>query len=154
MVFTRDEYTVREGCFNVTYTTLDLVYGEKVILSDYSFVSSRRVDHIYDYEFTLNDESCTDGYTAIGTCVDCGDTVERSGSYHETYRVEKYDLRELGACGGYVEMYSCACGQDTRVSDSYECVTAYYSDSYTDDNGVQRQREIHTCATCGLKKII
>ncbi len=111
--------------------------------------------HTGEYEFVFNDEEagCEGGYTGTGTCKDCGKALTTSGSWHNIYLVEEYDLAEYGACEGAAIRYSaCACGERHDLS-SYlygYCDIAYTSNAFTDEAGIVHNVEQRTCRECGL----
>lgn len=104
--------------------------------------------HQYEYTFELDGETCSDGYTMIGTCKNC----EATTSWHETtpegmhytYQVERYELADYGFCGGFVIQNGCPCGENYHVSwNLSSCIWDGYNYDY--ETGTTTR----TCSTCG-----
>lgn len=116
---------------------------EEPVYVEYSYVTR---SHVYVTTFTCNGTTCEDGWTQIDTCHYCGDIQRYVDTYyrHETYTVAYYDLTEIGACGGYVEYNSCACGKNTNIHDNDDC-----SWTYTDKKDELGLRESY-CSKCGI----
>lgn len=76
--------------------------GKEVYRYESSHIS---VMHDFEYRVELHGESCTDGYTVIYTCKDCGEIHEESGNRHNRYTVLMYENH-----GHTVEIVVCPCG--------------------------------------------
>ena len=61
-------------------------------------------------------ESCEDGAIITTVCLDCGKTLStRKVTYHYNYE-EQIDATKYGSkCGGYIQVYRCACGRELNV---------------------------------------
>ncbi len=145
---TRDGYTVSDGCNVTVYMSYELTYDGAVIYQSGS-VSNMQM-HDFEYEYTFFDEiDCEAGYNAVGTCKNCGHTVEKNNMYGHQ---EERELIELeGSCKGTrIEIYSCACGKRGSVNVNLGCDTNYQSQTVTDENGVEHNIVTMTCSECGL----
>lgn len=93
----------------------------------------------------LNPEgTCDDGYYVTETCENCGKVFETSGVMygHETWYRE-YRLESYGKCSGYVDVESCACGQEVHVYYWAGCGNNLGTDPET---GMNKRY----CADCGI----
>ena len=152
LVWEQDHYTVREGCFDVHYVEYTFTVDGTAVISALKNVDGRSERHEYDYTFHLNGKSCNDGYTYVAVCKSCDYSREGEGSWHTTYTMETYYLAEHGACGGYLERYTCACGESSGISWNIECDYEYEETSF-EENGVTHDVYTYTCAACGLKLV-
>lgn len=121
-------YTVGENTYTITYAHVD--YEHNVI-----------------FDFVLQGDSCTDGYTAYQVCTYC-DYREYWGQYsgHEKYQTAYYELSRYGACDGRVYAYSCPCGQECTWSwDGLSCRGTYANMTIPGTN-----LPVHKCEDCGL----
>ena len=150
LVWEQDHYTVREGCYDVHYVEYTFTVDGTAVISALKNVDGRSERHEYDYTFHLNGKSCNDGYTYVAVCKSCDYSFEGEGSWHTTYTMETYYLAEHGACGGYLERYTCACGESSGISWNIECDYEYEETSF-EGNGVTHDVYTYTCATCGLE---
>ena len=152
-VRTEDRYTVKEGCYNVTYYTLNASIDDVELVKDYFFVHNRSTAHNYEYSFEKNEGfvSCEDGYKVTSTCKDCGYVTSSSYTSHQSFNTARYNLSDYGACGGYFELYECPCGytKGYRSSNSCSNYNGSYS-NYNDENGVYHTVYTRTCHTCAL----
>jgi hypothetical protein len=142
----RDYYYLREGCENVKYCdiTISVCDEEK---ANFVYASERYTSHNYTYIVANKPENCEDGYTVTYSCRDCGYSYDNNYNHHEGFLVEEYDLTEFGACDGYVNYYSCACGKEQRV-DFGGCNNNYTSNEYYDGEGRLIYTEVSSCDTC------
>ena len=101
--------------------------------------------HVRVTEFTLNGETCEDGWTKVQTCIYCGDVDTWMNTYygHESHVIAYQDLRELGLCGGYISHTACACGKNYDIDHDFDC--QWKSTGKKDEEG----RDESICATCG-----
>lgn len=124
--------------------------GEECI---FAFATDRTyVSHQYEYEYTMNGESCEDGVSFIGTCQKCGATTRGSHSGHNT---EEYifDLEDHEGCAGTITCYRCAiCGKITSLANmDVRCnIDEGTSEEIADENGVKHTVTTATCPDCGL----
>jgi len=152
LVAVKDLYELEEGCNVTSYILYDVAIGDKVVVDGLLTVNDRYESHEYLYTFTLNGETCEDGLTALGTCADCGKTVEEYTSWHSTYLVEIVDLADKGACDGAVRVYKCACGERSNVDVSMPKCDLVYEETYVynDEYDIGYYNSTETCRTCGL----
>ncbi len=148
--FVEDDYTVREGCYDVSYRTYTAYAGDEVLVDAYSYVYSRWARHDYSYSFEINGESCEDGFTATGICRVCGYETIETNEYHRTFTLETIDLSEHGCCGGKVTISGCPCGYYSNLEWYADCNTEQTNTSYEDGNGVVHLVYNYKCDECGL----
>ena len=151
---TRDRYYEDEGCYTYRYYIYTFTMGE-VEIASYTTKSQNSTHHEYENTYTFADEAnknCEAGVTVVTTCKNCDYRSESYYTHHATFRTEYYDFTEYGACYGYLEVYSCACGQETGINRSY-CSHNYVSNSnYVDEAGVKHYVDVYECPTCGLTR--
>ena len=151
LVFVRDQYTVQEGCYTYTYRTYTVsINGETIVeLDGYRSLNSENHDYEYAFEFENPDApNCEDGVRVRVTCANCDYSYEDYTSYHSTYQKEYYDLADYGACGGYVRVYECPCGEDHYLEWNNGCSHQSATTQYVDDNGISHTVRTYTCNTC------
>ena len=120
--------------------------------------TSTFTSHQEEYTYQLFGDSCEDGYAYTVTCRLCDHTD--SGQYeageadHWTYPVQYIDLSAYGTCGGYVEVYQCACGRDGHINNNYNCDRWRTLENWTDTdlNGVEYHYYTRACRKCGLQR--
>ena len=148
----RDEYQVKEGCTVTTYRLWTVQVGEMVLLSDVRMMYSRYEEHAYEYGYHLLGETCENGVELNYTCKVCGMSGSHTTYGHEQFVRETIDLTEQGACGAYIQLYGCACGQKTRVEfTSNGCAMNYYHEDYLTEDMQHHSVEVQKCETCGLE---
>lgn len=151
---TRESYTTSEGCYDYRHSTYNVTVGDKTVISNYECTPDYYDNHKYSYTFEMNGESCEDGFIAYGVCAECGYEEKREGYGHYTFCTGNYDLADLGACGGYVKVYSCPCGLEGNMDWSFECGECTEDwDEYTDEYGINHNVETNTCKKCGLTRV-
>ena len=157
-VHSEDAYTVKEGCYLVSYSSFTFVMGDETIISVNNKENSRSVSHDYKYEYIFDSEShsCEDGVTINVTCADCDYTESYYRTYHD-YNINNvyYYTANYGACGqgtsSYINVRSCPCGESTYYRERiYDCRFDSSYDNYTDDNGVEHELYTKVCSKCGL----
>lgn len=126
-----------EHCqYTVTETRIYLVNGEEVYRYERSY---RETSHHYDREFLMNGDSCTDGYTLISTCIDCGERYEDYYSSHNTFTFFELDAKYHGCCENhYLQVWGCPCGQEFSIDFSR------YSFEFDEES------QAYVCGDCGL----
>lgn len=99
-------------------------------------------------------EDCHGGWTGRYECVVCGWGHEIGGHSHDTHRVKYVDLNELGACGGYLEKFTCACGDQESWNDHIGCALVW-EPSYTEigADGYEHTYQHSRCTECGLEML-
>ena len=130
---------------DVTYYYVYSMNGEELFTVDRQFT---RTEHQTVATYEMLGETCDDGYRIAWNCVDCDYTENwneiRTG--HENHRTAYYDLTDYGFCGGYVEIYSCPCGERADSNWNFEC--SWNSTGATDpDTGLRIRR----CSKCGAE---
>ncbi len=149
-VIVEDTFEDSDTCCRYSYTVFTATVGDTEVVSGYTLTDILESNHDYAYEFTMNGESCTDGYTAIATCEKCGYTYTDIAQDHYTYVVKRYDISELGGCEGTVDIISCACGQNKRVDYNPCCSFEGFGDAVTGDDGIIHNVTENRCVNCGL----
>ncbi len=97
------------------------------------------------------DGNCAEGVTVYQQCMYCQkQQTAWSSDPHTGYMVNYVKLENLGCCGGYLEIYSCACGENIWYDSSYSCSFTWESDSWDLENGGRAGYERQTCKSCGL----
>ena len=125
-----------EDCrYTVTQINKYIVNGEEVYVYENFYMLD---DHNYEYNFIMNGTSCTDGYTRITFCKDCGYSYE--GTYNEHYSVTVFELGDEYDCCDkhYVNVESCPCGYYYYVNFDYDNL------SYDSEEGM------YVCDDCSL----
>lgn len=105
--------------------------------------------HECDYSFNfLGGNNCDEGVTIFETCKYCSYTNTRTTRYHETLMLQnvKAAVTYPGACDGYIQIYSCPCGQNGFINREYSCDFEYSSGYDSEGNYVGW----NTCKNCGL----
>ena len=108
---------------------------------------------MYAVEMSLKNPTgtCEDGWTVTMQCVNCDETGRRSGYDHERFEVSYLDLAEAGACGGFYQQRTCACGERASVNWDYSCESmSYDSWSEMDENYITHYYVERVCEDCGL----
>ena len=147
-----DSYTVYEGCYRVRYNSVSVTLDDTTLIDNYSYIAYREENHRYEASFNLYGESCDDGYDVIRTCAVCGDSYTYSSSGHNSYPTKYIDLAEQGSsCGGYIQLYSCPCGENSYFNVDTGCHFSYSSNYYPDENGHSVYVDVRTCMECGLR---
>ena len=106
-----------DPCFKQRF--IHVVYtmdGETVCEMNHS---ERQSFHELEYSFSFADgvTSCEGGVTVIQECVNCDYSWERTLTRHQYYEVESIDLSsEFGACGGFLTLEKCPCGEMSRLN--------------------------------------
>ena len=141
-----------ENCTRVVHYVETLSVGGNLIADCRR--DATEVWHDDEISYTLRGKTCGDGVDAISTCRNCGRTENNYWYWCKSMEIERIYIEELGSvCGGYVSIYSCACGNsfDFRVSgaechfdrkwtndfvegdlDTYQYTAEGYNDFYTD----------------------
>ena len=152
--FTRTYYSVRDPktCTEVRYEHLVASMGDMLIL-DRNYVTRPYESHNWKREYVLiggENSSCEDGVQVIDTCPDCGRSSER-GQYtgHQTNLIDHYNFSEYGACHGYFNEYTCACGQ-YRGMDYNFCFDQWNNNNFVDKEDRTNYVEEASCSVCGL----
>ena len=143
MMFDGSQSEPDENCQYMNYDSI-IFYDAKMVelLRGASVYISWQ--HDYKYTMTLLGETCEDGVEMKGVCTRCGETTKYTNHYHEQVLVEHIDLAEQGLCGGYIERYACACGEETSTRESDQCNWQWESNDGT--------IETYSCRNCGATR--
>jgi len=104
-------------------------------------------DHKYMFDYSLNGQTCDDGWTATKTCIYCSKTMTEQSSGHWHELIQYYDLSKYGLCGGSYEIYGCACGESNGWSFNDVCDW-----QHTGKPDPATGAEEFYCAECGTYK--
>ena len=138
-----------EGCTVFVYCDFMATIGD-VMIAELSYFCHTENVHNYSYSYEMFGESCEDGYILYITCTKCGETDEYKTSGHDKRPTETIDLSLKGACGGTLDLYSCACGRYKSVENHASCIFETHHDPFTDENGVYHYIRTSTCNTCSF----
>ena len=152
-VINTDSYYTADGCYYYYYTTYTITVNGQIVVDGLHARTSRGENHKYVYNYTMNGESCEDGWTCDISCAVCDYTSYNEGSWHNTHETVYYNLSELGMCGSdaYLQIYSCACGQEGWYNYNLGgyCEWEYGKGmTYVDDNGYTHVVDTKTCIKC------
>jgi len=159
LVIVYDYRGVENGCYVDFYRNYTITVGETVLLENYEYYYTRNSAHNYQYsfEFLGENQNCEEGVKVTTSCKDCTDVNSvNEYYYHSTnYLVEKLEFATYGACGGYMALYQCPCGERSNLTLNLDyCNYSYdYVESYKDDNGISHSVYEYNCYDCGLKII-
>ena len=142
----------KNGCTVITQEVVRISMDEQVIID----VVNETVEEVHNFDSTteMYGQSCTDGYTIMKKCRDCGFVTGQM--YYDTHQLEWMDQIQLSAhntCGGYINHYTCLCGQEENYEIFHNCsLWVYCTDEpdMRDSNGVLHFYYIGECETCGL----
>ncbi len=150
----RESYIMTDGCNSADVCVVNLTIDGEEIIKDYVVVVDRWDTHVYTYSFNLYGATCHDGYDVTAECKKCDYSYTEENYGHMEYEVVNENLSDYGACGGYVSIRSCACGEwsNSDISD-YMCYYTSVSGSYVDGDGNTHTVWTYTCQTCGLVKL-
>ena len=107
------------------------------------------MDHNDEVTYEMMGTSCEDGVIRTTICKDCGREEIYETYWHSTTHTE-IDLTEYGACYGYLEIYSCACGQNAWTNFN-ACDHSWSDNDYVDEEGKTIFVSVRSCETCGLR---
>ncbi|MBR2020077.1 MAG: hypothetical protein IKA05_06740 [Clostridia bacterium] len=142
-----DVYSYTEGNYCVyTVTTTDF-YGKETTVE--KTAHGKTEPH---YELVENASSCEDGVIQKIVCVRCNEVLSTKTHYSHLTVSKRTDLSEYGAvCKGYIQLYSCICGQERSIRFSNNCKAMQEDLSYEQD-GVHHQKTRYTCTdpNCGF----
>ena len=134
-----ERYVYKDGSYCYFTYIFENSYGEHR--------EEERYEHwLQDTRYELsnpNSTTCEDGVTTIIECLLCGEETERREYdfyYHNTYIRDRLSLSNYGSvCGGYADVYTCACGYEQSIGVNAACnMESYYDYQYETESG---QRE-------------
>jgi len=135
-----------EDCnITVQQTLTLLVDGE--VYTTYTQTRDSKNHEGWICSFVCYGPSCENGYDVYKTCTRCGDRelCEENEQDHDKYCVANYDVEEYGLCGGYLSVYSCACGLERSVS-----VGQYCNYQYTGEKDPETGADERYCEDCQI----
>ena len=118
------------------------------------FTGSRKSyfdNHEWKYTYQLFGKTCDEGYIINGVCLNCHETTSWEQSGHSAHPIERFDIAEMGGCGGFVTIYSCACGEDSWTNFEPTCDIRHTHNEYIDEEGKLIEVDVYTCANCELR---
>lgn len=153
--FYKDDSTYRDDCISYSSSYATLSIGELQIAE--KTYASEQTSHDVRSTVKMNGTSCTDGYTVSRKCADCGSSSdEQYYDTHELEFVERKDLLEFNTCGGYVDYYSCPCGEIKEHDVFHNCfIVRYVGDEpdFRDSDGVLHTIASGVCEVCNMQSI-
>ncbi len=108
-------------------------------------------DHYYGNRYYVlypGVTSCEDGVFSMNICHNCGEIVDIYTENHHIGEWKNYNFSDYGACSGWVEFYTCLCGNSRNANCYQGCYDNYNSENKTDENGVEHYIEIFDCSVC------
>ncbi len=123
LTFIMENWEEVETCVSREYMRIAVLNGEESIL-DWVAVDVNS-QHEYETDVEMFGSTCEEGYKLIQMCTVCGNRTESEYHYHR-YEVERYELKTMGMCGGFIEISSCiACGGNAFFNTNYYCNWEY-----------------------------
>ena len=121
-------------CVTYVYVSAAIFVNSEEIFG-FTLISSEIFNHEYVREYEMLGETCKDGVKIIETCANCDYYSEWTNWGHDGVW-ETINLAELGACGGYMEVYHCnVCDEKIMGSYNFECTNGWNTDDLYDDYG-------------------
>ena len=149
----RSEYGEKDASCTIPVNEIRRYYRDGELLLDVSW-SYHLTDHSFEYTYELYGESCTDGYTEHRYCPDCGESSSHESYGHNTVLRKTIRLADYGTCsGGYIYLYSCACGENgwRSLEGIYSgCDLEEWHEVNHDEYGIQHDLHYYHCRGCGL----
>lgn len=143
-----------EGCLKDGFFVIKLTRGEEVLLDVRTPMTVEDHTYVVDSWTLMNPEgTCEDGVYVYEICSVCEKSREGHYYYHARLSSEETDLAQLGACGGYIRKYTCACGQE-EYDYELSCQNFLHSTEEVQIDGVTHYLETATCQDCGLVREI
>lgn len=126
-----------------------------------------RGNSIWAYELSEGSTSCFDGVDRVSYCVLCGEEKRRNSNWgnehyinqNQLMRTDSIDLSESGSvCGGYLNIYACACGGKISIATDSKCDFEYQG-TYSLDDDRNHRYDLYVCAVthpekCGFKYVV
>ncbi len=108
--------------------------------------------HSYFVTYDSTPASCADGWTGTGVCLDCGESVQISGTNHDMFIVENILVmeEEQTAFCGLLHVYvgSCACGQHQTLQYGWDCADKTPQETQMEENGIIYEITKFSCTDC------
>ena len=146
------------SCIINVYKTTKIFYGSEQLFILENIFEERIENHDYTitHEFD-SDENCDNGVLYTYTCNTCQHVEEKRFLWHKMVYKSIYTLEEYTSdCEGMIEIYSCACGQESQVQYEHyhngEDVYLFDSteDTYVDGSQVTHTTYTYNCEYCGF----
>ena len=122
--------------------------GNEVIFEEHRYGTGENHDFAI-IATALEGDSCEEGGYLTTECKNCG-LVRKEEIYgHVPYMRGSYDLAEYGMCGGTLEVYGCACGENQwmeTVAEDGEQICDWMHWDYDDET----QTSTWKCMECGI----
>ncbi len=151
LVYKRDRWNEQFDCGTRDITVHTVLMGETVLCS-YTSERTHFTNHRYEYTYTLNGDSCDDGYTERGVCTSCGDVTESVGYGHRYENVD-IDLNSHNTCGNaFLQLSHCIFCQTVLSYNPVHdgCIMKNVTTTEVDEAGVLHTVITSTCERCGL----
>lgn len=100
------------------------------------------------YSFTMQGDSCLDGYDMESTCISCGSKAHASFDSHVLF-----DMAYFPVCGGEAVVKICPCGEKVEFSEPTECSAEVEMDTWTEtgEDGTVYTFERRFCIRCDFE---
>ena len=155
MLIIYDYYNDYNGCYTYVNRNVKIMKGDKELYSflhkNYETLATHELVYSYDGGKI---ESCENGYTYYVECKKCSyDEYISTTSHSLTFQTAKYDLSELGVCGGYIQEKECPCGLNKAIFYSLFCDYTYLD--YIEDgaDGSEHFVRKYSCDECKMELI-
>ena len=125
-----------------------IVNGETVLTVDRRDLREEHTD--LEYSYVLMGQTCEDGVEVTVICRACGYEETYNINHHEVLPSERINFADYGACGGYIEIRQCPCGQYKEFPREYVCEFEKTNSTITGEDGIERERIEFVCPDCGL----
>ena len=129
-------------------STIYIVNGETVLTVDRRDLCEEHTD--LEYSYVLMGQTCEDGVEVTVICRACGYEETYNINHHEVLPSERINFADYGACGGYIEIRQCPCGQYKEFPREYVCEFEKTNSTITGEDGIERERIEFVCPDCGL----
>ena len=152
-----DVYEEEIGCLIFVREKGQIVDGETVFFE--YFDAQADLIECHDIKTSFSDllgNSCFDGYTVTEKCAACSYEASYQENTHDrVFLKTETDLKDFGACDGFIRVYGCACGEKTsRIEKHIGCENVKKSTEIASEGGINKVLDVYTCDTCKLVLLI
>ncbi len=148
--FTADIYEEVVGCKYTEYSKCELYIADSLVFEIFEKRGCRN-EHVFEYTYDFDNKdgapNCNEGVTVTYSCKYCDE--QYSEHFEEHQRLNQHtDLSDFGACGGYIDIWSCPCGEEAYLDNSAGCYDTEGGEYITDGNGIEHSLWTAECNTC------
>ena len=136
--------------FEGTVRYLWTLEGETVLEARIPVAYESHSYQVTGVEFDVPGGDCEDGVTVLRQCEYCGESNNWWNNEHSSFEIKRIELKELGACGGWIVLDSCACGKYAYMNRDWNC-NMTSEDDYQGDQAEGSNWTRYTCQECGLQ---